>query len=48
MERRIYAPTSGLATWKNRLADPDTQWVRAKSTFEIAVFWESGALPPRG
>jgi hypothetical protein len=34
MERRIYAPTVGLATWKNRLADSDTQWARTKSAFE--------------
>ena len=48
MERPIYEPTAGVATWKNRLADPDTQWVRTKSAFETAVFWESGALQPRG
>ena len=48
MERRIYTPTAGLATWKNRLADPDTQWVRTKSAFETAVFWEYGATHPRG
>jgi hypothetical protein len=48
MERRIYAPTAGLATWKARLADPDTQWARTKSAFETAVFWEHGAMQPRG
>jgi hypothetical protein len=34
--------------WKNRLADSDTQWVRTKSAFETAVFWEYGATHPRG
>ena len=48
MERRIYAPTLGLETWKSRLAEPETQWVRAKSAFETAVFWEVGARQPRG
>jgi hypothetical protein len=48
MERRVYAPTAGLATWKNGLADPDTQWVRTKAAFETAVFWECGAMQPRG
>lgn len=48
MERRIYAPTTGLEAWRNRLADPETQWVRAKSAFETAVFWELGARKPRG
>lgn len=48
MDRRIYAPSSGLETWKCRLAAPETQWVRKKSAFETAVFWESGAMQPRG
>src|ERR1700679_3918885 len=48
MERRIYAPTAGLATWKNCLAPPDNQWGRTKSAFETAVFWECGALRTRG
>jgi hypothetical protein len=48
MERRIYTPSAGLQTWKNRLVDPDTQWLRTKSAFETAVFWEIGAMQPRG
>jgi hypothetical protein len=48
MDRRIYAPTAGLSTWKQGLLDPDTQWVRTKSAFETAVFWECGAMQPRG
>ncbi len=43
MERRIYTPSSGLSSWRDRLADPETQWVRTKSAFETAVFWEVGA-----
>lgn len=45
---RVYAPADGLATWKSRLADPEKQWVRTKSAFETAVFWELGARQPRG
>lgn len=48
MDHRIYAPATGLETWKERLADPETQWVRTKSAFETAVFWELGARQPRG
>lgn len=48
MDRRIYAPAAGLDTWKERLAEPETQWVRTKSAFETAVFWELGARQPRG
>jgi hypothetical protein len=48
MERLIYAPTAGLSTWKNGLEDPDKQWVRTKSAFETAVFWECGSMEPRG
>jgi hypothetical protein len=48
MDRRIYAPSSGLETWRSRLADPDTQWVRGRSAFETAVFWEQGARQSRG
>jgi hypothetical protein len=48
MDYRIYAPATGLGTWKQRLAEPDTQWVRTKSAFETAVFWEVGARELRG
>lgn len=48
MDRRIYAPAAGLETWKERLSEPEIQWVRTKSAFETAVFWELGARQPRG
>lgn len=48
MDHRIYAPATGLDTWKQRLAEPDTQWVRTKSAFETAVFCEVGAREPGG
>ena len=48
MEHRIYAPVDGLATWRSRLADPKKHWVRTKSAFETAVFWELGSRQPRG
>ena len=48
MDRRIYVPSCGLESWRSRLADPETQWVRGKSAFETAVFWEYGARQARG
>lgn len=48
MAQQIYAPSAGLETWKNRVADPDTPWERTSSAFETAVFWEYGAMHPRG
>ena len=48
MDRRIYVPSGGLESWRSRLADPESQWVRGKSAFETAVFWEYGARQPRG
>jgi len=48
MNSLIFAPSTGLETWKGRLADPDAHWVRGKSAFETAVFWENGAKEPRG
>ena len=48
MTALIFAPSNGLQTWKGRLADPDAHWVRGKSAFETAVFWENGAREPRG
>lgn len=45
---RIYAPALGLQTWQARLADPEKHWVRGKSAFETAVYWEVGARRPRG
>ena len=48
MTRRVYAPASGLATWRSMLADPERQWVRGASAFETAVFWERGAGNRRG
>ena len=48
MDRRIYAPAAGLETWRGRLSEPETQWVRTRSAFETAVFWELGARQSRG
>ena len=48
MDRRIYTAAAGLESWKARLTEPDIQWVRTRSAFETAVFWELGARQPRG
>ncbi len=44
----VYAPAQGLATWRAGLADPKKHWVRTRSAFETAVFWELGARERRG
>lgn len=48
MDRRIYCPAAGLSSWRDHLVDPDVQWVRGRSAFETAVFWELGARQPSG
>ena len=48
MTYHIYAPAQGLATWQAGLADPVKHWVRGRSAFETAVFWEIGAREQRG
>jgi hypothetical protein len=50
--KRILVPTSGLSDWRRFLADPDNQWERKASAFELAVSWEIAensalGLPPQ-
>lgn len=37
---RLCIETRGIASWRDRLASPDTQWERKFSAFETAVSWE--------
>lgn len=46
--KRILIPTLGLSDWRRLLADPDTQWERKASAFELAVSWESAERSERG
>ncbi|HYS76836.1 MAG TPA: hypothetical protein VEM38_12155 [Burkholderiales bacterium] len=46
--KRILIPTLGLSDWRRLLADPDTQWERKASAFELAVSWESADHSERG
>lgn len=43
----IVMPTSGPEDWRKSLADPDKQWKRGYSAFELAYRWQnSAAFPP--
>lgn len=48
MMTRIHCPTTGLADWKARLADPEKHWRAGYSAMATAQSWEAsnGALPP--
>lgn len=37
---RLHIATRGIGSWRERLADPNTQWKRGYSAFETAVSWE--------
>lgn len=45
---QILVPTSGLGSWKARLADPEKHWKPGYSAFEAAVSWERAAQTDRG
>ena len=45
---QILVPTTGLESWKARLADPVKQWQRGFSAFETAVSWELASRTKRG
>jgi uncharacterized protein DUF6946 len=45
---RLCIATRGACSWRERLANPDTQWRRRYSAFETAVSWESAADNPSG
>jgi hypothetical protein len=40
--------TRGIASWRERLADPETQWRRKYSAFETAVSWEGASCSDAG
>jgi len=37
---QLFISTRGISSWRERLANPDTQWKRGYSAFETAVSWE--------
>ena len=45
---RLYVPTQGAKSWKERLAQPDRHWKRGASAMELAASWEIAASSPRG
>ena len=46
--KRLYVPTTGTDAWRERLVDPEKQWQRQASAFEMAVAWEHAARSERG
>ena len=40
--------TRGIASWRERLADPENQWKRYYSAFETAVSWEGASSGSNG
>jgi hypothetical protein len=45
---RLCIATRGIASWRERLASPDSQWQRRYSAFETAVSWEYASANPTG
>ena len=45
---RLCIETRGAASWRERLASPDTQWRRHYSAFETAVSWELASSSTAG
>lgn len=48
---RLHIATRGIASWRDRLVDPEKQWKRQYSALETAVAWQGAAntasgLPP--
>ncbi|MFI8577550.1 DUF6946 family protein [Rossellomorea aquimaris] len=37
---KYYVPTKGMESWKEFLADPEKQWKRSYSAYELAKSWE--------
>jgi len=38
--KKLYVSTYGISDWKGRLHDPEGNWKRGNSAFELAVSWE--------
>ncbi len=45
---RLFVPTKGVEDWRTGLADPDRQWRKGKSAYELAVVWERARSSERG
>lgn len=45
---KLFIETHGIDSWKQRLADPEGQWVRRYSAFETAVSWEYASRTVHG
>jgi hypothetical protein len=46
--KRLHTATVSCENWRERLARPDTQWVRTFSAFEAAVSWEGASATVSG
>lgn len=38
---RLFVPTRGVESWRALLADPERQWKRGRSAYELAAAWEA-------
>lgn len=45
---RLFVPTKDAEDWRTGLADPDRQWRKGKSAYELAVPWERTSSSERG
>jgi hypothetical protein len=45
---RLYTPSQGVRSWRERLAEPTLHWKRGASAMELAIAWELAARTPRG
>jgi len=45
---RLLVPTAGPSDWRRLLADPNKQWRKGRSAFELAVAWEASRKTLRG
>jgi hypothetical protein len=45
---RLYTPSQGVHTWRERLAEPTLHWKQGASAMELAIAWELAARTPRG
>lgn len=46
--KRLFVPTFGASDWRRFLSDPEIQWQRRQSAYEMAVAWEAERLGARG
>lgn len=46
MTSRLLVPTVGLMDWQRLLCNPQKQWRKGRSAYELAVAWEAPVTRP--